>query len=126
MTVHPETSTAFGFGWRLGFLGVLHMEVFSQRLESEYGTSVVVTTPTVPYRIVLSEKHRKGRDEVVTVTNPNDWVERPLAERYLEPMVRGTVLSPSEHLSEVLSLCNGRRGTQLSCEFIDQVMRQLK
>lgn len=115
-----ESSGAFGGGWRLGFLGVLHMEVFSQRLESEYGASVIVTTPSVPYKLVINEKNAPKLGREVTVTNPNDWLERPFVEKYLEPLVRGTVVCPADMLSDVMSMCNERRGRQLNTEFIDQ------
>jgi len=102
VTVAVETSPALGQGWRLGFLGLLHMEVFNQRLEQEYGAEVVVTVPTVPYKIrIYGEKNIKkyGGNEIF-VNNPSQFPDPVIVEEYFEPMVLGTIITPDEHNAE--------------------------
>ena len=117
-----ESSVALGQGWRLGFLGVLHMEVFTQRLEQEFNAQVIVTAPSVPYKIRLKNidgsKKLKGQEHLVS--NPSEWVDKSHAANYEEPMVMGTIISPAEYLSNILELCHERRGEQRSIENIDQ------
>ena len=117
-----ESSIALGQGWRLGFLGVLHMEVFTQRLEQEFNAQVVVTAPSVPYKIFL--KNEKGSKKLngqeLLVSNPSEWREKFEVSEYQEPMVLGTIISPTEYLSSVLEICHERRGEQRSIDNIDQ------
>ena len=89
-------SAALGQGWRLGFLGLLHMEVFNHRLEQEYGAEVIVTVPSVPYTIrIFGEKNIKkyGSNEI-TVNNPAQFPDPSIVEEYLEPIVLGTIITP--------------------------------
>jgi len=117
-----ESSLALGQGWRLGFLGVLHMEVFTQRLEQEFNAQVVVTAPSVPYKIFL--KNEKGSKKLtgqeMLVSNPSEWRDKMDVAEYQEPMVLGTIISPAEYLSSILEICHDRRGEQRSIENIDQ------
>jgi len=116
-----ESSPALGYGWRLGFLGVLHMEVFSQRLEQEYDAEVVVTAPSVPYQIVIKEgKSIKVYGKIITVSNPGSWLDKFIADDYREPMVTGTIITPTDYLSSIMELCNEKRGEQISIVNIDQ------
>ncbi|KAM9741818.1 translation factor GUF1, mitochondrial isoform 6-T6 [Menidia menidia] len=94
VTVQRDSSLALGAGWRLGFLGLLHMEVFNQRLEQEYNASVIVTAPTVPYKAVLSSPK--------LIKFP----DRSLVSEYLEPMVLGTILTPDIYTGKIMSLCS--------------------
>jgi GTP-binding protein LepA len=107
----PETSAALGFGFRCGFLGLLHMEIVRERLEREFGLSLISTAPNVPYRVVLDS----GKE--VTVTNPSEFPGGKIAAVY-EPVVRATVLSPAEHIGAIMELCQGRRGTLLGMDYL--------
>ncbi|KAG7276918.1 hypothetical protein CRUP_010238 [Coryphaenoides rupestris] len=115
VTVQKDSSIALGAGWRLGFLGLLHMEVFNQRLEQEYNASVVVTAPTVPYKAVLSSP----RLIKITVVNPSQFPDRSVVSEYLEPMVNGTILAPDSYTGKIMTLCLNRRATQQSMVYID-------
>ena len=109
-TFEPETSTALGFGFRVGFLGLLHMEIIRERLEREYGVGIVATAPNVQYRVMTA-----AGDEVV-IDNPS-----ALPAGFLgidEPYVRGTLLVPSEYLGTVLDLCQKRRGIQEKLDYV--------
>ena len=104
VTLAREHSAALGMGFRCGFLGLLHMDVFRQRLEDEFGATAIVTTPTVPYRVVLA-----GGGEVV-LENPTQFpTDKKIAAVY-EPVVRATVVTPNDHLGTVLQMVHGRRG----------------
>jgi len=120
VTISNESSPALGSGWRIGFLGVLHMEVFSQRLEQEYEAEVLVTAPSVPYRLILKKRKGKEDKEEMIVSNPSDWLERQAVHEYQEPIVRATIITPSDYLSPILELCNDRRGEQVSILNLDQ------
>ncbi|TTG17224.1 Translation factor GUF1, mitochondrial [Bagarius yarrelli] len=105
--VQKDSSLALGAGWRLGFLGLLHMEVFNQRLEQEYNASVIVTAPTVPYKAVLSSPKliKEYGQEVVTIVNPTQFPEKSCVEEYQEPMVLGTIISPDDYTGKIMNLC---------------------
>ncbi|XP_022255739.1 translation factor GUF1 homolog, mitochondrial-like isoform X2 [Limulus polyphemus] len=121
VSVSIDSSPALGQGWRLGFLGLLHMEVFSQRLDQEFDTQVVITSPNVPYKaIIKGENNIKlyGSKEVI-ITNPLKFPESNIVEEYLEPMVTGTIITPDSYLGSVISLSMERRGVQQSSENID-------
>jgi len=120
VTVSGESSQALGHGWRLGFLGILHMEVFSQRLEQEYDAEVLITSPSVPYKLVIKGDHIKSLGKEVMVSNPSDWLDRTKVSDYTEPIVSATIITPSDYLSSILELCNDRRGEQISIVNIDQ------
>jgi GTP-binding protein LepA len=120
----PETSTALGFGFRCGFLGLLHMEIVRERLEREFDLSLISTSPNVVYRVVMES----GQE--LTVTNPSDFpgsadgvagpggaVKGKIAAVY-EPIVRATVISPSEYIGTIMELCQGRRGVLLGMDYL--------
>ncbi|KAE8629504.1 hypothetical protein XENTR_v10000505 [Xenopus tropicalis] len=121
VTVHRDSSAALGAGWRLGFLGLLHLEVFNQRLEQEYNASVIMTSPTVPYRAILSSPKliKEYGEKEITIVNPAEFPDKSQVLEYLEPMVLGTIISPDEFMSKILSLCQSRRGIQKSLVYID-------
>nr|XP_033802118.1 translation factor GUF1, mitochondrial isoform X2 [Geotrypetes seraphini] len=128
VTVHQDSSAALGAGWRLGFLGLLHMEVFYQRLEQEYNASVILTAPTVPYKAILSSTKlikEFGREEV-TIVNPAQFPDKSQVSQYLEPMVLGTLITPEEHVGKIITLCQGRRAVQKSMVYIDDQRVLLK
>jgi GTP-binding protein LepA len=120
----PETSTALGFGFRCGFLGLLHMEIVRERLEREFDLSLISTSPNVVYRVVMDS----GME--LTVTNPSDYpgsadsiagpgtaVKGKIAAVY-EPVVRATVISPSDYIGTIMELCQGRRGALLGMDYL--------
>jgi len=111
-TAEPETSVALGFGFRCGFLGLLHMEIIQERLEREYGVDLITTAPTVSYHAV----RRDG--SVVEVDSPARLPEPLDLDHIEEPVIRATVHLPSEHLGGVIRLCEERRGRQRQMKFV--------
>jgi len=103
LVYEPETSAALGFGFRCGFLGLLHLEIVRERLEREFGLSLISTAPNVVYAV-----HLETGEELV-VTNPSDWPEGKIAE-VREPVVKAMLLLPSEYVGAVMELCQSRRG----------------
>jgi GTP-binding protein LepA len=104
LSYEPETSAALGFGFRCGFLGLLHLEIVRERLEREAGLDLISTAPNVVYRVVMDD----GTEHIVT--NPSDWPEGgKLAEVY-EPVVKTTVIAPSDYIGSIMELCQSRRG----------------
>jgi len=108
-----ETSSALGQGFRVGFLGVLHMDVFIQRLEDEFGTSLISTAPSVGYRCEMKN------GTVVEAETPAQLPDRGLIQRILEPMVTCTIVTPVEHVGPLIELLQTRRGKQVSIETMD-------
>jgi GTP-binding protein LepA len=104
----PETSVALGFGFRCGFLGLLHMEITRERLEREFDLDLISTSPNVVYRVVLEGKTGVEADTLV-VTNPSDWPEGKIRSVF-EPVVKTTVIAPSEFIGTIMELCQQRRG----------------
>ncbi|XP_043268718.1 translation factor GUF1 homolog, mitochondrial isoform X1 [Venturia canescens] len=120
VTACMESSPALGQGWRLGFLGMLHMEVFSQRLEQEYGAEAIVTAPGVTYKAkMLGTKNIKQYGEEFIFNNPTHFPGTQIVEQYYEPIVLGTIITPDKYLGAVMSLCLERRGVQQSSQNID-------
>ncbi|SRX82974.1 putative GTP-binding protein LepA (GTP-binding elongation factor) [Mycobacterium tuberculosis H37Rv] [Mycolicibacterium parafortuitum] len=103
LTYEPETSVALGFGFRCGFLGLLHMEITRERLEREFNLDLISTAPNVVYRVVKDD----GTEMVVT--NPSDWPEGKVRSVF-EPVVKTTVIAPSEFIGTIMELCQSRRG----------------
>ena len=103
LTWEPETSVALGFGFRCGFLGLLHMEITRERLEREFDLDLISTAPNVVYRVV------KDDGTEIVVTNPSDWQEGKVRSVY-EPVVKTTVIAPSEFIGTIMELCQSRRG----------------
>ena len=127
VTAVSETSPALGMGWRLGFLGLLHLEVFSQRLEDEYDAQVLVTTPTVPYKVRLKQRANTGDcNDLVEISNPTQWPEAFRIDSCLEPVVTGTIICPHEYVGSIYGLATECRGEQLSMENIDQLRVKLE
>ena len=103
LTYEPETSVALGFGFRSGFLGLLHMEITRERLEREFDLDLISTSPNVVYRVVEED----GTEKVVT--NPSDWPDGKIRTVY-EPVVKTTIIAPSEFIGTIMELCQSRRG----------------
>ena len=111
LAYEPETSTALGFGFRCGFLGLLHMEIVRERLEREFDLTLISTAPNVVYRVV------EESGEEITVTNPSEFPDGKVAQIF-EPVVRATVLAPAEYIGTIMELCQGRRGTLLGMDYL--------
>ena len=113
LVYEPETSGALGFGFRIGFLGLLHMEIVRERLEREFNLDLISTAPNVVYRVVMED----GTEH--TVTNPSEYPEGKIAEVH-EPVVRATILAPSEYIGTIMELCQTRRGEQLGMDYLSE------
>ncbi|WDZ84806.1 translation elongation factor 4 [Micromonospora cathayae] len=111
LTYEPETSGALGFGFRCGFLGLLHLEIIRERLEREFNLDLISTAPNVVYRAIQED----GVE--VVVTNPSEYPTGKIAEVY-EPTVRATVLTPNDYVGAVMELCQGRRGNLLGMDYL--------
>ncbi|XP_054649020.1 translation factor Guf1, mitochondrial isoform X2 [Dunckerocampus dactyliophorus] len=126
VTVQRDSSLALGAGWRLGFLGLLHMEVFNQRLEQEYNASVIVTAPTVPYILSSSKLIKEHGKEEITIVNPAHFPDRSVVSEYLEPMVISTILAPDTYTGKIMTLCLNRRGIQKNMVYVDDQRVMMK
>ncbi|MFG2022503.1 translation elongation factor 4 [Streptomyces sp. NPDC048825] len=113
LVYEPETSAALGFGFRVGFLGLLHLDVIRERLEREFGLDLIATAPNVVYRVIMED----GVEH--TVTNPSEFPEGKISEVY-EPVVRATILAPSEFIGSIMELCQTRRGTMLGMDYLSE------
>ncbi|KAL5490156.1 GUF1 [Sanghuangporus weigelae] len=116
VSVQRESSAALGQGMRLGFLGTLHMDVFRQRLEDEYDANVIITAPTVPYKVVY-------RDRTVLISNPTEFPDVTDATSKVvevqEPIVNASIIVPEEFMGEMMDLCYSRRATNLDHRYLD-------
>ncbi len=113
----PETSQALGFGFRCGFLGLLHMDIVQERLEREYDMDLITTAPTVVYQILM----RDGT--IVEIENPSKLPDPSKIEEIREPIITATILMPQEHVGPVMTLCNNKRGAQRNMQYMGrQVM----
>lgn len=113
LVYEPETSAALGFGFRVGFLGLLHLEVIRERLEREFGLDLIATAPNVIYGVTMED----GTEH--EVTNPSEFPEGKIAE-VREPVVRATILTPSEFIGAVMELCQNRRGNLLGMDYLSE------
>jgi GTP-binding protein LepA len=113
LVYEPETSAALGFGFRVGFLGLLHLDVIRERLEREFGLDLIATAPNVVYRVIMED------GEEHTVTNPSEFPEGKIADVY-EPVVRATILAPTEFIGAIMELCQTRRGTLLGMDYLSE------
>ncbi|WP_434589368.1 translation elongation factor 4 [Streptomyces sp. A5-4] len=113
LVYEPETSAALGFGFRVGFLGLLHLDVVRERLEREFGLELIATAPNVVYRVEMED----GVEHIVT--NPSEFPEGKI-DKVHEPVVRATVLAPSEFIGAIMELCQNRRGTLLGMDYLSE------
>ncbi|MEU0128872.1 translation elongation factor 4 [Streptomyces sp. NPDC006289] len=113
LVYEPETSAALGFGFRVGFLGLLHLDVVRERLEREFGLELIATAPNVVYRVEMED----GSEHIVT--NPSEFPEGKI-DKVHEPVVRATVLAPSEFIGAIMELCQNRRGTLLGMDYLSE------
>ena len=119
LTYEPETSAALGFGFRCGFLGLLHLEIIGERLERESNLDLISTAPNVVYRVFTEDAQEH------IVTNPSEFPTGKIAEIY-EPVVRATVLVPNEYIGAVMELCQSRRGQLLGMEYLSSERVELR
>ncbi|MCG3042360.1 translation elongation factor 4 [Streptomyces fenghuangensis] len=119
LVYEPETSAALGFGFRVGFLGLLHLEVIRERLEREFGLDLIATAPNVVYRVDMED----GTEHVVT--NPSEYPTGKVAQVH-EPVVRATVLTPNDFVGAVMELCQSRRGNLLGMDYLSEDRVELR
>ncbi|GAA4286261.1 translation elongation factor 4 [Georgenia daeguensis] len=119
LVYEPETSVALGFGFRCGFLGLLHLEIVRERLEREFDLSLISTAPNVSYDVVTED----GTE--VRVTNPSEFPEGKITS-IREPVVRSTILAPSEFVGAIMELCQARRGTLLGMDYLSETRVELR
>lgn len=119
LVYEPETSAALGFGFRCGFLGLLHLEIVRERLEREFGLDLISTAPNVVYRVIMED----GAEYVVT--NPSEFPSGKI-ESVFEPMVRATLLAPSEFVGAIMELCQARRGVLLGMDYLSEDRVELR
>ncbi len=113
LTYEPETSGALGFGFRIGFLGLLHMEITRDRLEREFGIDLISTAPNVVYEVAMEDGSQ------IVVTNPSEFPEGKIAE-VREPVVKATILSPSDYIGTIMELCQTKRGTLNGMDYLSE------
>lgn len=118
-TFDPETSIALGFGFRCGFLGLLHMEIIQERLEREFNLDIITTAPSVIYEILL----RNGK--TIKIDNPTNYPSPDEIEEAYEPSVKATIMTPAEYVGSIMELCQERRGVYLDMKYIDSSRTEL-
>ncbi len=114
LSFEPETSVALGFGFRCGFLGLLHLEIIQERLEREFDLNLVTTAPSVIYRITLTS------GDVVEIQNPTNFPETTLIETMEEPIVEVNIMSPSDYVGQIMDLCQTRRAVFKNMEYLEE------
>ena len=119
LSFEPETSVALGFGFRCGFLGLLHMEIIQERLEREYNLDLITTAPSVIYKVNLTN------GETVYIDNPTNYPEPSVIATAEEPMVKASVFSPSDYVGNIMELCQGRRGVFKDMKYLDETRVEL-
>ena len=115
----PETSVALGFGFRCGFLGLLHLEIVTERLSREFDLDLITTAPSVIYNVTTEDK------KTVEVTNPSEYPTGRI-EKVMEPIVNASILAPKDYVGQIMELCQGRRGTMRSMDYLGEDRVELK
>jgi len=119
LVYEPETSAALGFGFRCGFLGLLHLEIITERLEREFGLALIATSPSVVYNV------RKDDGTELVVTNPSEYPDGKIAE-VEEPMVKATILAPKDYVGTIMELCQTKRGTMMDMQYLGEDRVQIR
>ena len=119
LAFEPETSVALGFGFRCGFLGLLHMEIIEERLEREFNLDLITTAPSVVYEVTLTD----GRE--IIVDNPSNFPTNDLIKEAREPIVKANIITPTEYVGGLMDLCQDRRGTFIDMKYLDQTRVEL-
>ena len=114
LSFEPETSKALGFGFRCGFLGLLHMEITEERIEREFGIDLIATSPSVVYEVILTNQNK------VMVDSPTKMPKRELISKTLEPYVKCSIFTPSEYIGPIMELCQDKRGNFINMEYLDE------
>ena len=114
LTFEPETSSALGFGFRCGFLGLLHMEIIEERIEREFNIEIIATSPNVSYEVELTD-HTK-----MLINSPAELPEKEKINSIAEPYIKTSIISPSEYIGPLMELCQDKRGTFINMEYLDQ------
>ena len=114
LTFEPETSKALGFGFRCGFLGLLHMEIIEERIEREFGIDLIATSPSVVYEVLLTDGSK------TMVDSPTKMPKREVISKTLEPYVKTSIFTPSDYIGPIMELCQDKRGTFINMEYLDQ------
>ncbi|MEM9666651.1 MAG: elongation factor 4, partial [Bacteroidota bacterium] len=120
LTFEPETSSALGFGFRVGFLGLLHMEIVQERLDREFGLDIITTVPNVKYRVQLTDE----TEEVIE--NPSAMPDTGRIDSVLEPFVSAEIITPTEYIGNLMQLCQERRGVYVNTQYLDEERVNLK
>ncbi|KAL9657410.1 hypothetical protein ABK040_014397 [Willaertia magna] len=126
VTIEKETSAALGTGFRCGFLGLLHMDVFKQRLSQEYTVETIITAPTVTYKVILPNTGKRTShntvesEKVLFIDNPNDFPEETEGMEVFEPIANCNIMTPREYVGSIMSLCQERRGVQVNLEYFSE------
>jgi len=119
LVYEPETSVALGFGFRCGFLGLLHLEIVTERLEREFNLDLIATAPSVVYEVTLEDRTE------VTVTNPSEFPSGKI-KKILEPIVKANILAPKDYVGVIMELCQGRRGVMIDMQYLGEDRVQLR
>ena len=114
LTFEPETSKALGFGFRCGFLGLLHMEIIEERIEREFGIDLIATSPSVIYEVIMTDNSK------VMIDCPSKMPKRELINKVLEPYVKCSIFTPSEYIGPIMELCQDKRGNFINMEYLDE------
>ncbi|MCW2840698.1 MAG: elongation factor 4, partial [Aeromicrobium sp.] len=120
LVYEPESSGALGFGFRIGFLGLLHLEIVRERLEREFNLELISTAPNVVYRVEMED----GKE--IVVTNPSEYPSDGKIDKVYEPVVRATVLSPSDYIGVIMELCQARRGVLIGMDYLSEDRVEIK
>lgn len=113
LTFEPETSKALGFGFRCGFLGLLHMEIIEERIEREFSIDLIATSPSVVYEVILTDQSK------IMVDSPTKMPKREVISKTLEPYVKASIFTPSEYIGPIMELCQNKRGTFINMDYLD-------
>lgn len=113
LSFEPETSTALGFGFRCGFLGMLHMDVTQERIEREFGINIIATSPSVIYEVILTNNER------IMVDNPNKMPDKSKISQILEPYIKTNIFVPSKYVGSIMELCQEKRGTYINMDYVN-------
>lgn len=114
LNFEPETSIALGFGFRCGFLGLLHMEIIQERIEREFNLDIITTAPSVIYKVI------RTNGEIIELTNPTNLPEATEIEYMEEPIVKASIIAPSDYVGAVMELCQERRGTFIDMQYLEE------
>ena len=120
LNYEPETSVALGFGFRCGFLGLLHLEIVTERLEREFGLDLISTAPSVTYEVTTEDKKH------FTVTNPSEFPTGAKISHVTEPMVRAAILAPKDYVGTIMELCQSRRGVLIGMDYLGEDRVEIK